>query len=506
MEHTKAPVNGRPNEIEALRQVVTNLKAMTTNFQNLLAPRIGGYGGQDLLDPRRNIAYECGWPLNPTTHTYGELYERDGVARRVVNVYPDECWGVSPELYEADDEDVTTPFEAAWEEFAFRLAPWHFLERLDVLSGIGTFGVLLLGFDDGADLDKPVRGMKLDGTPRANAAETRVEYMRVFDESSVRVGSFDPDPRSPRYGQPQDYEMNFADPNALAAGEPFQGENRTVHWSRVLHAADDRRGSEVFGTPRLKPVLNRIADLRKVLGGSAEMFWQGAFPGYSIETLPEIVDDAELDLAAIKEQLKDYMNGLQRWMSLSGMTARSLAPQVADPTMHVDVQLRALCAAIKVPLKVFLGSEQGHQAGIEDRVNWNRRVGKRQRGYLDPMLARPFVLRLVAAGALPPPDSKRFYLDWADLNAVGDKDKADISMKKAQALLEYVTGGVETVMAPLYFLTEVMGLSRSRAAAVIAGSAANTKPSTKVVWQSKKAVAPGAATSRPARNAQGGPA
>ena len=51
----------------------------------------------------------------------------------------------------------------------------------------------------------------------------------------------------------------------------------TIHWQRILHLADNRIESNIYGEPRLTPVLNRVLDLHKILGVSAETFWLGAF-------------------------------------------------------------------------------------------------------------------------------------------------------------------------------------------------------------------------------------
>lgn len=61
---------------------------------------------QQMLDPcGRNLDKECGYPDNLAAPEYYYLYERVGVANRVVGVYPSESWSVYPELYEVDEED-----------------------------------------------------------------------------------------------------------------------------------------------------------------------------------------------------------------------------------------------------------------------------------------------------------------------------------------------------------------------------------------------------------------
>jgi len=130
-----------------------------------------------LLDPRRDIDDECGFPKNHelTMAQYQYLYDREAVATRVVEVLPDESWKVQPTIFEVQDIDTETEFEKGWNELSRSMRSgdgekswfggkqnqegssiWEYLHRIDKLSGIGAFGCILLGLDDGVDLRKPV--------------------------------------------------------------------------------------------------------------------------------------------------------------------------------------------------------------------------------------------------------------------------------------------------------------------------------------------------------------
>lgn len=506
---------------DTLSVLIRNTNELTGLLSTLPGPpgfmRGGRPASNDILDPRRDISAECGWPDYPTVETYSQLYEREGIATRCVNVFPDESWTVYPEIYESPDENKETPFEAKWKDIEFKMNPWYFLHRLDVLSGIGRYGIMVMGFDDKRGLDQPISGVSDKGKPRTNKKELNLTFLHAYDEYSTRIIEREQDSSSPRYGMPTMYEVNVVEPTegtesiffTEGSGQPgnFLAGQR-VHWTRVLHAADNRRASEVFGIPRMKPVLNRIADLRKILGGSAEMFWQGGFPGFALETLPEIADEADIDLESIKDQVFKYINGLQRWMALTGMTAKPLTPQVANPTNHVEQQLRIICATLKVPMRIFMGSEAGHLASQQDEINWNKRVKQRQTNYVNPMLVKPFLNRLIEVGVLPKP--KIYTVDWVDLNSMTEKDKADIALKKTQALLQYVTSGSESIVPLREFLIYYMQLPAAQADAFINATKGNKKQFTEKVWNKKQLAQPGPAPSplrggnRRPRNALGG--
>jgi hypothetical protein len=327
----------------------------------------------------------------------------------------------------------------------------------------------------------------------------------------VFVTRYDNDITSPRYGQPSEYMIRFANIQPGAAlgspgGETFgtMGTSvmnfidQKVHWQRIQHIADNRRSSEIFGDPAQMPVFNWLLDLRKTIGGACEMFWKGAFPGYAFETLPQFVNQAELDDDSLQSQFQQYSSGLRRYLALVGMRARSLAPQVADPTAHVNSLINLICATIEVPVRIFLGSEAAHLASTQDSGTWNKRVARRQGQYLDPLLLRPMIKRLVEIGCISRPQNKRFKINWIDLNSMTDKDKADVFLKKAQALLQYATSGAETMLPVEKFLILVMGLELDQVKMIMDEIKATDRTLyTKLVWQQQPKGAAGEA-GRPA--------
>jgi len=75
------------------------------------------------LDPRRSINDECGYKETAriTEYDYRELYDRESIATRVVQVLPMECWKIAPMIFETEDVGNITEFEKAWEKLAISL-------------------------------------------------------------------------------------------------------------------------------------------------------------------------------------------------------------------------------------------------------------------------------------------------------------------------------------------------------------------------------------------------
>ena len=416
-----------------------------------------------LLDPRRDIDAECGHPETLTVDDYARAYDRGDVARRIVNIYPEESWNQSPEVFENEDEDETE-FEKAWDQLENDFKIWHYLQRVDMLSGIGRFGVLLIGIDDGKELREPIDGVN-----------NQLLFLRPFEEVYVTINTLNTDSTSPRFGLPELYSIQFADtalgttPSARDASTSTSktvndGAQLTVHWSRVLHVADNRQNSDVLGRPRMEVVFNRLLDLKKIAGGSGEMFWKGGFPGISLEAAnPD--DDVTFDAEATNEQMDKYMNGLQRYIALVGMSAKSLAPQVADPRPGIETQLKLIATAIGVPWRIFIGSEQGQLAADADSVSWAKRVGRRREEYLSPFVIEALVKRFIEIGILPEP--QEIIVKWPDIHTPSDEEKAIVAEKRTNALSKYVQSGVDALVPPFHFLTLVLDFSDDEANAII---------------------------------------
>lgn len=417
-----------------------------------------------LLDPRRDIDAECGHPETLTIDNYKSLFLRGDVAARVVRLFPEETWSEDPEIYETEDKN-DTDFEEAWKELLKVVPVFAMLQRADVLSGIGRYGILLLGLDDGAQMSQPIEGLNEDGTWTENPAERNLIFVRALDESVVSIDKLENNIASPRYGMPVEYSVQFADiTSGLLASPTSNLTTQKVHWSRVIHIADNRTNSEIYGQPRMEVVVNRLLDLKKIAGGSGEMFWKGGFPGLSIETQPTD-EDIEFDEAATKTQIEDYMNGLQRYIATVGMTAKSLSPNIADPVPHMELQLKLIATAMSVPWRILVGSEAAQLASAQDTKSWNKRITRRRLDYVNPFMIKPLVDRLIGIGVLPTP-ADGYEVDWPDPNAPSDQEKADVADKRSNALAKYVQSGSDLMVPPFEYLTHFLDMDEEEAQAI----------------------------------------
>jgi hypothetical protein len=289
----------------------------------------------------------------------------------------------------------------------------------------------------------------------------RLLFMQGFSEDLVQIVQYEANKNNPRFGMPVMYRVTLNDPREQHSGIGLPLATVRVHWSRVIHLADNRNCSRVFGVPRCRPVLNRLIDCQKLYGASAEGYWKSCFNLLSFETHPQLGGDVDVDGDQMRDDVEQVFNSLQRFLLAKGGSWKSIAPAVLDPGGFIDKQIEAICICIGCPKRVFMGSERGELASSQDDASWNDRLRHRQNSYLTPKVIAPLVDRLIAAGVLPEPEG--YSVEWPDLDSLTEKDKAAIAAQRTAALAQYVQGGCNVVVPEVDFLTDFLDVDDDRA-------------------------------------------
>lgn len=370
-------------------------------------------------DGDRDIYQALGYKRNPEYQDFATQYERQDIAKAVISRPSNATWRGGVTLVESDDAGETG-LEKAWKELEARLKLTSKFNRLDKLTGLGEYGVLLLGFDDVITPNKWKEPVLV--------GERKLLYVKPLGEGSATISTENTNTSDPRYGLPQTYSISITNSGGVQT-------SLEVHHSRVIHVVEELMESETEGTPRLKPIFNRLKDLEKLTGGSAEMFWRGARPGYQGKVEPEyqMTPETKDDL---KDQIDEYEHNLRRILTLEGVDFKALESQVADPTNHVDIQIQMISAATGIPKRILTGSEMGELASSQDRNNWLALLMDRRDNFAEPNIVRPFADKMIEYRVLPSP-KESYSVKWVDLFSVSDKEKAEVGKIRATALKEY---------------------------------------------------------------------
>lgn len=419
LTRTKAPEGMEGMSTEQL-QLLSSV--MTARLD--LATRLG-----QSFSGKRDIYEALGYKKELDAPDFIQQWKRQDIARAVVDRPVKSTWQGNVYVSESTEEDETE-LEKEYKKLDKKLGLKTMFMRLDRLSQLGRYAVLLLGFDDSSQetWSQPV-----------TEGERKLLYLKVVSQKNAEISKWEQDPSNERYGRPRLYNIKLTNPGVV---DKVSGLN--VHHSRVLHITPDLLEDDIEGVPIIETVFNRLKDLEKLIGGSAEMFWRGARPGYagSAQEGYKIGQDAKTDL---KEQIEEYEHDLRRVLVSEGVDLKSLAQQIADPKGHAQVQYQMISAVSGIPLRILIGSERGELASSQDDTHYKEFLEARRLETAEPGILRPFVDKMIYCGVLPEPLDEEIGYDvaWSDLFTMDDKDKSSIGKERTDALRAYQDSGLE---------------------------------------------------------------
>jgi len=410
---------------------------------NIVASRMS-YGNTTTFNGLRDVYTALGYPgLDGIRYQdYYTRFRRQDIAGKIIKKPVEASWRRLPIIRGENDKSDT--FKDAWEELEKKLGIYNLLIRADIVSGIGRYGAILLGLNDGSEsLEEEV------------TSASELLFLQPFSEENAPIKQYVTDKRDPRFGRPLTYGLKIiSQPGSNSILET------TVHHSRVIHLADNLLESNIEGMPRLEAVYNRLLNMELIVGGSAEMFWQGAFPGMAFNAKEDFdISQVAEDLEA---EIQKYVHNLERHMKLQGIDVQNLAPAVADPTAHIDAQLKMISIATGIPKRILEGSERGELSSSQDTEAWDDLMDGRRRNYVEPCIIRPLIDRLGELGILKLP-AGGYQVEWPDLSAPSDKDKAETGRIRSEALSKYISSPDAQLTMPIeQFLKEIMELDEEK--------------------------------------------
>jgi len=412
-----------------------------------LANELGKQYGTD-----RDIYEALGYNKQPLYATFLSRYYRQDMAKAIIDRPVRQTWLGPLDIIEADD-DKETALEKEWKKLAKEMELKSKFVRLDKLTGIGRYGILLMGTDDLTELSKFAEPVK--------SGKRTIKYLKPLGEGSAQIKKYDVEPKSERFGQPLLYEIAIGDESTNQTSTTLTSQTLVVHYTRIIHVVDDLLESEVLGESRLLVVLNRLFDLEKVVGGSAEMYWRGARPGYQGKVDPAF-QMTEKTKEGLQDQIKEYENNLRRILINEGVDLTALEQQVADPTGQVNVIISMISAVTGIPKRILIGSERGELSSTQDKKEWDTYVTARRTEYAETKIVRPFVEWCITYGVLPKP-KENYSVRWEDLFATSEKEKVEIGKFRSEALKAYTQNPMaEVVIPPDAFLEFFLGLTEDQ--------------------------------------------
>ncbi len=426
---------------EDIRHIVKTLGAISQRMK--YAETLGEtYGGD------RDLYQALGYKTNLEYKDYYQKFKRGDIAKVIISKPVNAVWGNPPTLSEGDKDVVDTDVSSLknqWLALVKNHNLYSQLIRLDKLLGLGTFAILLFGFDDSTDFSTPL-----------NEENAELLYIQPYGQDNVNVLTMETKVTDARYGMPLMYQLQIPNPTSNTKNISIN-----VHHSRVLHVIEDPLENPVYGTPRLEALYNRLEDLQKLLGGSAEMFWRGARPGYAAQADSD-ASFGSIDADSMREQFDEFEHNLRRWLTVQGVNISPLAPQVESPKDHIDAQIMMISIVTGIPKRILTGSERGELASTQDEKVWNVLIKDRMTTFAEPQILRPLIDKLISCNVLTTKEDD-YLLTWPKMSAMGEKEKADVTKTRSQAIAEYLkTPGGEMLVPPEIWLRDEFGYSENQ--------------------------------------------
>jgi hypothetical protein len=116
---------------------------LTVQAARMLSGMLNRLGWSRLtsFNGRRDYNKIFGWDQTITPQMMLYMYNRGGIAKRVVDSYPDAIWARPPVMWAKGDDAWTLE----WAALVDSLNLWQYMHRLDKLAGLGHYAVMVIG-------------------------------------------------------------------------------------------------------------------------------------------------------------------------------------------------------------------------------------------------------------------------------------------------------------------------------------------------------------------------
>ena len=360
---------------------------------------------------KKNLDSVFGYPDTVTYEDLNSLRDRLGIFERLLDKPASATWGIPPDIEVDNDSDE---FLNAWNDIVQNHNIWKVLYSLDKMAAMDDYAILLIVFEGDTDLSAPLSELK-DNSLR------KIAYIQQYPATRAKIDSYINDRMDPRYGLPEYYRIK--NKNVQMIGSSLNSETFNeikIHYSRVLHVAENALEDSLFGTPRMKRHFNTLLDYKKAVGGAAEIFWNAAYNGFQVDIPPDIEVSPEKE-KQLSDEVKAFYSNFSRFIKTKGVEIKPLGGNTVDPTGLIDVLITTLAIEAEIPKRILIGTEAGELSSEQDRANFARVVKVRQLLFAESVVLNPLVRLLFRANVLPHTSNLKWK--WEDAFTLNPLEK-----------------------------------------------------------------------------------
>lgn len=406
----------------------------------------------------RDFRELLGYPDHIHFDQYHSFYQRDPIAGRLIDKPVEDSWKEPPEVKQVNENGEAVE-DSRFNEQVSELFDEHqmveLFKRADKLQRIGQYGIMFLGLSDVSNRQgQKGRPPTVEG-PGDSQLDTLGDllYIQPFHQGEVEIEGRVTDSTDPDFGMPEEYEIEVM-PEAPSENDEADGTDSIfAHRLRVIHLNGQPEASAVRGRPALQRVFNRLIDMEKVLGPSAESLYQLIAPRYWAKAKDDFEFPDADGSSDFTQKWEQFVNNIRDRLETSGVEdIKTLGGQDVDPTPVFEVLAKAIATAEDMPMRILFGSETGERASREDRRAWfGERMSDRQRNHNESNILRPMIDRLQRLGIL---DDVPYTVEWPSLFEMTEQEKAEAAKTRASAVKQIAPQQATEAVAPMPLLRD----------------------------------------------------
>jgi phage-related protein (TIGR01555 family) len=398
--------------------------AVTSNdsrFDSLINA-LSGLGGEG--DKGQAGRWEHSQPL--TEHELDAMYRDNWIARRIVEELPYDCtrlgWQCEVVQEDGDADTPTDPFRELFSEWGVATRLRRAMEKARLKGG----AAVVLGFDDGQEMDEPLRESDVTG----------LSWSRVADAYELSVIEWETDPKQPNYAEPRLYQYSPSDGAGTKA--------LRVHRSRLLVFQGPERpkwnqaelpgwGDSVLQQAR--HTIERFEGAEQGIGHLLHEYETGVL------TVAGLQNNQVHGGSSASEKMLGRMGLLNKMKSVTRMLVlgegETFSRSTSSMTGISDARDRlagSVAGAAHMPVTRLFGQAPSGLS-TDDKSGtrlWDDYVEAHQRQHLEPAILRLCEI-VIAAGLVDAPESASVEVHWTPLRTPTDKERAETRKLDAEA-------------------------------------------------------------------------
>lgn len=348
--------------------------------------------------------------------TLGTFYEQDGLARRIIDVIPEDMVTAGFKIEGINDEAA---FRSMWDEKRLNA------KIIDALAWSRLFGgsAIVALVSDGRMLKSPaMKGAKL-------------EDIRVYDRNQVRVKRRETNARSVRYGEPVIY--------TISTGGDVK--DYDVHYTRICIIDGERlpnekrRQNDGWGAPILNQrLIEAIVDYNYCEELATQLLRRKQQAVWKAKGLAMLCDDTEGEMAArLRLAQVDDNSGVGKAIGIDADDEEYsvLNSDISGVDGFLDKKMDRIVSLCGIHEIVLRNKNTGGVSASQNTAleTYHKLIERKRKEDLKPVLEfiLPFLL-----------DEQEWSIVFNPLTVPSDKDKAEVLNKNVDSISKLITDQV----------------------------------------------------------------